>query len=517
MPYKGLIDDLAATLGQHALRLGDKSAVECGDQKISYRQLDERSTAFARSLSHAGIAPGARVAFLGKACTEYFEFLVGAIKAGAVPVPINWRLASPEILAIVEDCEAELLVVSSEFADKIEQPADKIANLAIIISLDESGSYPSWSDWLGQAGDRAASEPAGDAGRVILQIYTSGTTGRPKGVMTTAAAFRSYLATLSDVASLHETSVTLSTMPLFHIGGTGWAMAGLFSGATVILLRDVDPDEILRIVEAHRVTNLIAVPSVVQMLLQSSRLERTDFSSLTHIYYGGGPMTEMILRKALESFDCEFTQGFGMSECPLIASLAPEFHFPQSKLLRSFGVPVDGTQIRLVEPETGLDVPQGSIGEIWVQSPQVCAGYWKQPAITQETIVADGWLRTGDAASRDEDGFLYMQDRLKDMIVTGGENVYPAEVENALMSHPAVRECAVIGVASEKWIETVKAIIVLSGDANPAAEDLIAHCKARLAGYKCPTIVEFTRTLPRNPAGKILKYELRQQAGKTGV
>lgn len=512
-----MINDLAAVLGKHAVRLGDKSAVECGEQKISYRQLDDRSTAFARNLHHAGISSGARVAFLGKSCIEYFEFLIGAMKAGAVPVPINWRLAPPEILAILEDCEAELLVLSSEFVDKVEQAVSDIANLRIIISLDGDCLYPSWSAWLSRGKDQTASEPAGDAGRVALQIYTSGTTGRPKGVMTTAGAFLSYLATLSDVASLRETSVTLSTMPLFHIGGTGWAMAGLFSGATVILLRDVDPDEILRIVEAHKVTNLIAVPSVVQMLLQSARLDRTDFSSLSYIYYGGGPMTEAILRKAINSFDCEFTQGFGMSECPLIASLAPEFHSPQSKLLRSFGRPVEGTQVKLVDPETGQEVPQGRIGEIWVKSPQVCAGYWKQPDTTRETIVADGWLRTGDAALRDEDGFLYMQDRLKDMIVSGGENVYPAEVENALMSHPDVRECAVIGVASEKWIETVKAVIVPADGTNPTAEDLITHCKARLAGYKCPTIVEFTHSLPRNPAGKILKYELRQQTAKNSV
>lgn len=504
-----MINDFPRLLAAHASQYGDKIAVECGSKSLTYRELDDRSGHFASALQHAGFVAGTRVAFLGKSCTEYFEFLIGSMKAGVVPVPLNWRLAPPEISMVLRDSGAALLVVSSEFAGKIVQTAASLPDLQVTISLSPHGKFPCWEEWIAQHGDTYPVEQVSASDGSALQVYTSGTTGKPKGVITTADAFISYLESLSNIANLTDTSISLSTMPLFHIGGTGWALAGLFRGATVIILRDVDPDKILEIVESHGVTNLIAVPSVIQALLQSPKIQRTDASSLKHIYYGGGPMTENILREAIQQFKCAFVQGFGMTECALISALASKYHFPESPLLRSCGKPIPGTTVRLVDPNTGRDVPQGKVGEIWVNSPQVCLGYWLQPKLTRETIVDRVWLRTGDAAYRNKEGFLFLQDRIKDMIVSGGENVYPAEVENALMFHPDVRECAVIGVPSTKWIETVKAVVVLNEGRNTSAESLIAFCKKQLASYKCPTIIEFAEKLPRNPSGKILKYKLK--------
>jgi len=329
--------------------------------------------------------------------------------------------------------------------------------------------------------------------------------------MTSSAGFLSYLQSLSSIAHFTSQSVSLSTMPLFHIGGIGWTFAGLYGGATVLLLRDVDPDLILGMVASRKVTNLIAVPSVIQMLLQSPMLLSTEFDSLRYLYYGGGPMTEHILRRALDAFACEFIQGFGMTECPLISALGPDDHALGRDLLRSCGRPIPGTTVRLVDPATGREVARGSVGEIWVQSPQACAGYWKKPELTKETLVDGVWLRTGDAAHCNSEGFLFMHDRLKDMIVSGGENVYPAEVENVLITHPDVAECAVIGVPSEKWIETVKAIVVPVPGSTATADLFIAYCKARLAGYKCPTSVDFVDSLPRTPSGKVIKQQLRDR------
>ncbi|MCU1480933.1 MAG: acyl-CoA synthetase (AMP-forming)/AMP-acid ligase [Subtercola sp.] len=502
--------DLPAVLRAHALERPRVIAVECGGKSLDYLTLDDRSDRFARALLAMGVHSGDRIAFLAKSCVEYFEYLVGAMKVGAVPVPINWRLALPEIAAVVIDSQAVVLVVDEHYIDTIEPIAHTLPLVRRIVPLAEHHELTKWSSWLDEyaVGERMTGRLDDEA--IVLQIYTSGTTGHPKGVMTSSASFMSYLESLAEVARFSPDSVSLSTMPLFHIGGTGWAVAGLYRGATTHLLRDVDPDLILDTVDRRRVTNLIAVPSVVLMLLNSPRLQSTDFTSLNYLYYGGGPMTQTILQRALDAFDCAFIQGFGMTECPLVTTLAPIDHSTDVTLLRSCGRPIAGTEVRLVDPETLRDVELGAVGEMWVRSPQTFAGYWKQPDVTARTLVGGDWLRTGDAASMNEQGFLFLQDRVKDMIVSGGENVYPAEVENALVSHPFVRECAVIGVPSERWIETVKAIVIAEPGTSPTEAELISYCKSLLAGYKCPTSIDFVEELPRTPSGKVVKFQLRE-------
>ena len=508
--------NLPAVIARHARERGDVIAIELAGRALTYRDLHDRSDQFATALAAANLPAGSRIAFLSRSCVEYFEFLIGAMKAGVVPVPVNWRLAVPEITTVLHDAEAALLVVSEEFLGSAEHYQANLPDLRTVIALVENSAFPAWHTWLDARIRRAEPLPPIAAETIVLQVYTSGTTGLPKGVMTSNAGLMAYLASLSSGARLTGNAISLSTMPHFHIGGTGWAAAGLYQGATVLMLRDADPDLILATIAARRVTNLIAVPSVVQMLLQSSRLPETDFSSLAYLYYGGGPMTVHILQQALAAFDCAFLQGFGMTECPFVSLLEPEDHAAGSNLLLSCGKAVPGTTIRLVDPETGNDVAPGLVGELWVKSPQVMAGYWKQPETTSAALVSGEWLRTGDCAFRNDEGYLFLRDRLKDMIVTGGENVYPGEVENVLVRHPGVAECVVIGVPSEKWIETVKAIVVPAGTDSIDPADLIAHCKAQLAGYKCPTSIEFVSALPRTPSGKVIKYQLKEQFGARG-
>ncbi|WP_454883170.1 acyl-CoA synthetase [Sphingomonas oryzagri] len=503
--------DLLSVLRGHAKHSGDRVAVAAAGRSLTYQTFDEQSGLVASTLRRTGIGPAARVAILAKSCVEHFELLIGAMKANAVPVPINWRLAPLEIASILEDSQAELLVLGEEFVDKFEAIQSTLSRPPQVVSLAPHPRYQHWRDWLTDDSCEVPELLSVAGQRIVLQIYTSGTTGKPKGVMTTSASFASYLSSLSKVARFEPEAVSLSTLPLFHIGGTGWALAGMYRGATVLLLREVDPDLILEMVETERVTNLIAVPSVIQMLLGSARLPSTDVSSLRYLYYGGGPMTEPVLRQALAAFECEFIQGFGMTECALVAALQPEDHALDRDLLRSCGRPVEGTTVRLVDPETLLDVPVGAVGEMWVRSPQVFAGYWHQPEVTSATLVDGEWLRTGDAARRDADGFLFLQDRVKDMIVSGGENIYPAEVENALHNHPDISECAVIGVPSERWTETVKAIVVCGPRGRPSEAEIIAFCKRHLASYKCPTSVDFADELPRTPSGKVMKYLLRER------
>jgi long-chain acyl-CoA synthetase len=332
--------------------------------------------------------------------------------------------------------------------------------------------------------------------------------------MTRTSGLMTYLDSLGDVARFSADSVSLGTLPLFHIGGIGWVLAGLNRGSTTVMLRDTGGDDVVRAAEQDRATILIAVPSVIRTILDAPTLPHADLESLETLYYGGGPVTQQVLDEALAALKCDLVQGFGLTECPLVTALPPEDHAVE--LLASCGRAIPGTEVRVVDPDTGTEAPTGSVGELWVRSPQTMAGYWRQPEATAAALVDGGWLRTGDAARMDEAGHVFMADRLKDMIVTGGENVYPAEVENVLARHPAVGACAVIGVPSRRWTEAVAAVVVLRAGHEATAEDLIDHCRGFLAGYKRPKSVVFVEELPRTPAGKVLKYQLKAEHRGSG-
>jgi len=312
--------------------------------------------------------------------------------------------------------------------------------------------------------------------------------------------------------------VSLVAMPLFHIGGTGWALGGMSRGGHSVILRDVDPAAMLRLIEEHRITETFVVPAVLMFVLATPELATTDVGSLRTIYYGAAPVSEDLLVRSMEALGCDFAQVYGLTETTgAITSLLAEDHDPsgpRSRLLQSAGRPLPHVEIRIVDPDTGEELPVGNVGELWTRSDQNMLGYWGKSDATADVLSGEGWFRTGDAGWVDAEGYVFLHDRIKDMIVTGGENVYPAEVENALQAHPSVADAAVIGIPDDRWGETVKAIVVRTPDApdddEALAADIIAATRERLAHYKCPTSVDFIDVLPRNPSGKVLKRELRK-------
>ncbi len=472
----------------------------------------DRARRVARSLAEAGVEPGSRVAFLDRNSIEYFEVFFGCALLGAVSVALNWRLAPAEMAAIIEDAGAEVLIWSSDYDDAaaiIRSTVDCVSTWVPITGYDA---------WLQP--DRAeADDPGFDAGDddVVTQLYTSGTTGLPKGVMISGKNIETILSEAVRVFTITADTVSMVAMPLFHIGGTGWAISGMSQGGHSIILRDVDPAEILRLISTYRITETFIVPAVLMFLLATEELATTDVSSLRTIFYGASPISEDVLVKSMAALGCNFAQVYGLTETTgAITSLMPEDHDPnggRANLLRSAGRPFDHVELQIRDTDTGEVVAPGVVGEVWTLSNQNMLGYWNKPDETAAVIV-DGWFRTGDAGWMSDDCYLFLHDRIKDMVVSGGENIYPAEVENALLAHPGVADAAVIGVPDDKWGETVKAIVVrspagASQDEADLARDIMESTRERLARYKCPTSVDFVDVLPRNASGKILKRELR--------
>jgi long-chain acyl-CoA synthetase len=308
-------------------------------------------------------------------------------------------------------------------------------------------------------------------------------------------------------------SVSLVAMPLFHIGGGGWVLAGLAVGATNVLVRDVVPADLVDLIERERITHGFLVPAVLQFMLAVPGVADHDYSALHALLYGASPISEQVLSDSIRTFGCEFLQAYGLTETTGTVVLLPAADHdpdgPNRHRLRAAGLAVGGSTVRVVDAVSGEDAETGQVGEIWISGPTVMKGYWKLPEATEDAVRPGGWFRSGDAGYLDEDGYLYLYDRVKDMIVSGGENVYPAEVENVLMSHPGVGDVAVIGVPDERWGETAKAMVVRAPGTEATEQELIDHCRERLAVFKCPTSVDWIDALPRNPSGKVLKKDLR--------
>ncbi|MCT7658464.1 long-chain-fatty-acid--CoA ligase [Mycobacterium deserti] len=486
-------------------------ALVASGRTITFAELDARSSQVAQAFAASGVGFGDRVAFVEKNGVEFFDVVFGLAKLGAVAVPVNWRLAAPEMLHIIKDAGARAVVVGSEFFGHIEAVEDQLSGVEMVLAISDHARWPAFDDWLaGHPTDDPGVESASDD--VALLMYTSGTTGAPKGVMLTNGNYISKSAGIAAHWRFTNDSVALAVMPMFHQAGSGWALVGLHEGCPTVVLRDVEPAAILDAIARHRVTNMLLVPAVIQKLVIADDLGAVDISSLRTVVYGASPITDDVLLKGLERFGCEFIQVYGMTESTgSITQLDGDDHDParRPELLRSCGKPYPWIEIRIVDRD-GVDVAPGSVGELWTRSRQNMAGYWNNPSATASTITPDGWLKTGDAGYRDEHGYVYLYDRVKDMIVSGGENVYPAEVENALMAHPDVGDVAVIGVPDDTWGEAVKAVVVPTPGSSPAPDELIAFARERLAGYKLPKSVDFADELPRNPSGKILKRHLRE-------
>jgi long-chain acyl-CoA synthetase len=510
---------VAGLLRAHAAERPEAIMLVDGDQRRTWAEHHARASRVGQALMAEGLGAGDRVAFLDRNGIAFFDVTFGAALAGIVPVPLNWRLAPVELAAVIDDARAAVLVVHPDYLGALELGPGALPSVRRVVVL---GPVPEGADPVRTVGYEAwlegqpAVDPghAVDPGEVSLQLYTSGTTGLPKGVMLTNANLGSAITDATETFLVDERTVSLVAMPLFHIGGIGWALCAMSRGGVSVILRDVDPGELLRLVATERVTASFVVPAVLMLLLLTPATTETDLSSLDTIFYGASPIAEDVLIQCMAVFGCKFSQVYGMTETTgAICSLPAEDHDPggpRHHLLRSAGRPFKAVELRVVDPESGQDVATGQVGEVWARSPYTMLGYWEKPEDTAATLVQGGWLRTGDAGYLDQDGYLFLSDRIKDMIVSGGENVYPAETENALLAHPAVVDAAVIGVPDDRWGETVKAVVVLAPGAEVTEAELIAWCKERLAGFKCPTSVDVVEALPRNPTGKVVKRQLRE-------
>jgi long-chain acyl-CoA synthetase len=505
---------MAGVVRQWAASRPDAVMLSYQGAETTWAGFDRRSSQVAQALLAEGVGSEDRVAFIDKNGPAYFEVAFGGAKLNAVLVAVNWRLAPPEMAYIVNDAEAKVLVVGPDFVDHLAQFEDELKTVTRIVVV--GGGHPKhqgYEDWLaGRSSDDPGATPGPDD--VAIQLYTSGTTGLPKGVMLTNANLGAILPELAGEIELADGSVSMVAMPLFHIAGSGWALAGMAQGARSVLIRELDPIGVLKALDEQSVTHCLLVPAAIMIVLAASECSTTDFSRLGYMAYGAAPISEKVLKQALATFGCRFVQFYGLTETTgAITLLRAVEHDPDGlhpERLRSCGVPFSGVALRVVDPATGEDQPPGAVGELWTRSAQNMKGYWNNSAGTAATITADGWLKTGDAGYLDADGFVFLHDRVKDMIVSGGENIYPAEVENALMDHPGVADVAVIGVPSDRWGETVKAVVVRSPSSSVTDDELMTFARTRIARFKCPTSVDFIDVLPRNPSGKILKRELRE-------
>jgi len=492
----------------------DAVALSFEGRDTTYAAFDRHTNQVGAALLSLGLSKGRRIAYVGKNSDHYFELLFGAAKIGAVMTPIGWRLAPSEMAYIIGDSEAPVVFVGPEVLSAVEQALAELANPPRLIAMEagpgDDVRYEAWRDAASAADPGVAITPQD----VAVQLYTSGTTGRPKGAM---LAHRNILGGRRIAAEANmpwntwgPTDVSLVAMPVGHIGGTGWGIVGLLNGAKGVVAREFDPLRVLDFIENDRISKMFMVPAAMQIVVRQPRARQVDYSRLKYILYGASPIPLDLLRECMEVFGCGFCQQYGMTEtCGTIVYLPPEDHDPAgSPRMRAAGLPMPGVEIRIVD-DKGNTLPPDTVGEVATRSVANMAGYWKLPEATASTIGDDGWLRTGDAGYLDADGYLYIHDRVKDMIISGAENIYPAEVENAIYGHPAVAEVAVIGVPDDKWGEAVKAVVAPKPGMSPDPEEIIAFARSRIAGFKAPKSVDFIEALPRNASGKILRRELR--------
>jgi len=512
--------DTPETIGDivryQAREQGDATAFTFKGDIMTYAALDAGSNRAANGLALLGVQKGDRIAYLGKNSHLYFEILAGAAKLGAVMTPVNWRLARPEVAYVLNDCQAKVLFLGAGFADLVSDISDQLDHATKIFGAEQAeGDFPSYPVWRDECetGDPMVACAADDD---AIQLYTSGTTGHPKGAILTHGSIFSSRANDVDESELMDWQKTvggeiaLLTMPCFHISGTGYGLGNIFAGTSAIVLPEYDPTRALEMIENYNISKIFMVPAAIQILLNHPRINEVDFRDLKYITYGASPIPLELMKQAMDVLGCGFVQMYGMTETSgTIVTLNPEDHDPNgNEKMRSVGTPLPGVEVKIIDEE-GEEIGSGEVGEIATRSTKNMKCYWNMPEATAKTIDAEGWLRTGDAGYFDEDGYLYIHDRVKDMIISGGENVYPTEVENAVYSHPKVADVAVIGVPDKKWGEAVKACVVVKKGEELNEAEVIAYARNHIAGYKCPKSVDFIPALPRNPAGKILRKDLR--------
>jgi len=483
------------------------------DQVLSYRQARSESNRLANALGNLGLKPGDRVAFLAKNSIEMMLMLFAASRSGVVVVPLNYRLAPPEWAYILNDSESRALICAAEFCpgiDEIRMQLQTTEHFFCLETLPAEQSADTWqpySDWIATAGCNTPVHKA-TASDTCYQMYTSGTTGQPKGVLISQHNLQSNIQQwiCSMQIRYPVASRTLVLLPLYHAAAVMQSLVAVQNGHSLVIHPEVDPARIIDSLSQQSICWTAMVPAVIQICLQQIPTDKTpDFSTLQAIIYGASPISSSVLEQAMATFGCDFAQGFGQTEATaLLTAMNADDHrqalLGRPELLRSAGRAMIGTELRIIDHE-GQSLPAGEVGELIARGPQVMQGYWHLPDASAKTLI-DGWLYTGDAASIDAEGYVYIQDRIKDMIVSGGENIYPAQVENVLHSHPDILDAAVIGVPDADFGEAVMAMVVLRPGEDISEEQLQAHCRSQLAGYKVPRALELVDQIQRSPSGK---------------
>lgn len=504
------IRTLGDYVAYYARRTPAHTALSYAGFETSYGALETEACRTAQGLLAAGVQPGARVIYLGKNSDDYFVALFGTAKMGACFCPLNWRLSKPELANVLLDTAATFAFVEPEFADLWAALLNDTGLAIPAQPVDRSrGDEDPFRSWLAGFDPASTAAVAMDAG--AIQLYTSGTTGDPKGVVITHDNFNHMRLCehFEPALEWRPEDRFLVALPNFHLLAIGLSLQSMYNGMTVIVERQFEPGAALQAISTARPTISAFAPAMIQMLLDHPQAAAADFSSLRMVMYAGSPISLGLIKRALGAMPCEFMQFYGATETSgAVTLLRPNEHDLDSETkLRACGRPLPLIALRIVD-EQGRDVPDGQPGELWIRSPSLASGYWKKPAVTAAAF-DQGWYHSGDIAIRDAEGLYYIHDRLKDMIVSGGENIYSTEIESVLSTHPDVAAAAVIGVPDERWGEAVKACVIRKAGTKVSEQELLDFCRVRLAGYKLPKSIDFHDTFPMTGSGKIAKKDLR--------
>ena len=478
----------------------------------TFSQLIDRVARLAGALRSQGVATGDRVAMLALNSDRYVEYIFGTLWAGAALNPVNTRWSVAEIAYSMEDCDTGVLLVDDNFLAMVEPLRERCPSIRTVIYCGEAQTPAGMLDYEQLV---ASNEPIADRLRnghdLAAVLYTGGTTGAPKGVMLSHGNIVSNV--LSSLAAASRPPVTsiLQMAPLFHIAALSFVFQAVTRIATQVILPGFDAKAAIRDISRYRVNEVFTVPTMLKMMLDDPTFTEHDLGSLKNIIYGAAPIDAALLQRGMAQIpSSQFLQAYGMTETsPVSAVLPADCHVANGPKLKAAGRPAPASEVRIVDPASDEDCPTGIVGEVAVRGPGVMLGYWNKPEETARAL-RNGWMHTGDAGYLDADGYLFITDRIKDMIISGGENVYSTEVENAILTHPAVQLCAVIGIPDEKWGEAVHAVIVVRPGHELSADAVHAHCREQIASYKCPRSVEFRADMPLSAAGKLLKYKLRE-------
>jgi acyl-CoA synthetase (AMP-forming)/AMP-acid ligase II len=490
-------------------------ALSTVDDAVTYADLDERADRVAAGLRAAGLRGGDRVLALVPSGIETYELLLGCARAALVLVPLNWRLSRDELVAVARDARAAAVVVHPRF----DAAADGLVDASGTPNLRIGPAGDDYGQWISAQNPAAAPDLPTGTDDVVLRVYTSGTSGKPKGVLLTNRNLAAKVPRAAAAWGVDAASVSLLATPLFHIGGLSWGLVGLHAGARTVIVGSMRPPDLVALLRRERVTHTFLVPTMLQDLCAAAGTDA--FADLATIVFGAAPINEPTQRAVLDTFRCTLIHVYGLSETTgSITQIETRADAPPAERrqrIRSAGRAFPWVELSVRDPATGDAVPAGAVGEVWTRSDQNTPGYAGAPEATRELLTPDGWLRTGDAGYLDADGYLFLTDRLKDMIVTGGENVYPAEVEAVLREHERVSDVAVVGLPDNRWGESIAAVVVPRVGQTVDPDDILRFAAGRLAGYKRPRAAFVVAELPRNATGKVRKHELVSMLSKESL